>query len=394
MSDVELIRGWFCEGKLIKPRAAGMNTTVDLINTLVALCGGKPARPERLRYAIQPADHYVFVIVDGLGSELLSSQCATGFLAKHAVGELESVFLSTTGAAMTSYATGTYPADHGVLGWWIYLDEHDLVGISLMFVERFSEKDLRLLGVGPESMYGTTPAILGALQRDVAIVTPFVDSVYSNYSCGGRPRIGYSTVDQAFDRALQRVKAAKQETYTQVYLPQLDGLCHQLGVADRRIGDLLKQIDRGVENFASRVGDRVRIIVCADHGHVALPPHQRIELQHDEPIMSLLKCAPCGEPTVPMFHVRAGREAEFAAMFRERFGRWFALITADEADDLRLLGPETMSALARRRLGQFMAIASEPTYLDYLYQKPKHPPFLGTHAGLTSGEMLVPLIVV
>jgi hypothetical protein len=57
MCDVERIRGWFREGKLSKPRAAGMNITVDLINTLFALSDGKPARPERLRYAIQTAEH-------------------------------------------------------------------------------------------------------------------------------------------------------------------------------------------------------------------------------------------------------------------------------------------------------------------------------------------------
>ncbi len=278
-----------------------MNTTVDLINTLVALSGGKPARPERLRYSIQPTEHYVFVIVDGLGSELLRSQCPSGFLAKHTVGELEAVFLSTTGAAMTSYATGRYPAEHGVLGWWIYLEEHDLVGVSLMFVERFSEKDLASLGVPPASMFGTTPPILTAIPCDVAIVTPFIDSAYSNYSSGGRPRIGYSTVDEAFDRVLDRVQAAKQETFTQVYLPQLDNLCHELGVADQWIADLLKQIDRGLEKFACQVGDRVRIIVSADHGHVALPPHQRIVLRHDEPIMSLLKCAPAASPQYQCF---------------------------------------------------------------------------------------------
>jgi hypothetical protein len=394
MSDVARIQSWFDQSKLLKPRASGMNTTVDLINTLAAVCGGRTARAERLAVEIPPAEHYVFIIVDGMGSELLHEHCPSGFLARHTICDLEAVFLSTTGAAMTSYATGRYPAEHGVLGWWIYLEERDLVGISLMFVERFSEKDLRDCGVAPREMFGETAPILASFGRDVAMVTPFPNSVYTDYSSGGCRQIGYSTIDEAFARTLERVTAARSKSFTQVYLPQLDGMCHEIGVSDPRVTQLVRELDGQIERLSAALAGKARIIVSADHGHVALPPERCITLRHDDRIIGLLKCPPCGEPTVPMFHVRSGREEEFAAEFRGRFGEQFALLTADEVDDLRLLGPEPMSGFARRRLGQFMGIAPEPTYLHYEYQAQRRQPFLGTHAGLTRGEMVVPLVVV
>src|SRR4029079_4409375 len=146
MSDREQLWSWFDSGTLVRPRAAEVPTSVDLIRALTFLCGATDLnlspQAQDLVQRIGPARHYVLAIVDGLGLELLQQQLQSGFLLDHLKTRLEAVFPSTTGAAMTSIATGVYPGEHGVPVWWVWLDEHNLSIVSLPFVERLTGRAL------------------------------------------------------------------------------------------------------------------------------------------------------------------------------------------------------------------------------------------------------------
>src|ERR1051326_2084293 len=61
---------------------------------------------------------------------------------------------------------------------------------------------------------------------------------------------------------------------------------------------------------------------------------------------------------------------------------------------MKLLGPEPLSPLAKRRFGDYIGIAIKPVTLKY--KAPQHmarPDHLGYHAGLSPAEMRIPLIV-
>ena len=114
------------------------------------------------------------------------------------------------------------------------------------------------------------------------------------------------------------------------------------------------------------------------------------EIEDGDPLLDALRLPPSGEPRVPFFYPRIGGEVAFAAAFRERFGATHALLTINEVDELRLLGPDAFAPETRRRMGEFMAISATP---DAIQHKPDDP-MLGYHGGLLSDEMRIPLIVV
>jgi len=109
--------------------------------------------------------------------------------------------------------------------------------------------------------------------------------------------------------------------------------------------------------------------------------------------METLRCPPSGEPTVPVFHVKPGRHDEFRQLFEQQFGALFALLSIDEVERLRLLGPGLLSARARTFFGDFIAVTSAPNTIHFAH--PVYPPMIhrGVHAGLTPGEMRIPLIL-
>ena len=158
---------------------------------------------------------------------------------------------------------------------------------------------------------------------------------------------------------------------------------------------VLKNLNRHLEPFAANLKDDTRLIISADHGHINVAVPQRRTLYFDDPLLDLLKAPPTGDARVPVFHLRPGREEEFADQFNRRFGDHFALLSRRQLEDLRLLGPEKLSPLAQRRFGDFVGVATEAATLKYY--PPKNKPqddHLGHHAGLSALEMEIPLVVV
>ncbi len=61
------------------------------------------------------------ILIDGLGYEFLKNK-PDSFLAKNCYGSFHSVFPTTTACALTSYATGLTPLEHGITGWFMRLN--------------------------------------------------------------------------------------------------------------------------------------------------------------------------------------------------------------------------------------------------------------------------------
>ena len=396
MSDVDRLLSHFEDGSLIRP-GEGRATTVDLIRALYRLCGatGIPANAHvrALEQAIGVHDHYLFVIIDGLGSEI-AGRCGGEFLTAHRHQELRPVFPSTTAAAMTTFATATWPAEHGVTSWWIYLEEHDVSATILPFVERYSGESLLLRGVEPFSAF-PTPSLWTRLAHAPTQIIPeeIADSVYSQYMTGGERKLGYASPEEAFDLARQDIAESLAPTLTWLYLPGVDGKAHVHGVESEEVAREVELYETLLEETVVQLDGKARIIVTADHGLADVPDEARHQLTADDPLLDLLKVPPTGEPVVPIFHVKAGRADQFAREFRARFSKHFALLTLSEVEELRLLGPDPLAPVTEARLGDFVGIALHPATLNYQANSGGSSGFRAYHAGLSPREMSVPLLL-
>jgi hypothetical protein len=392
------IEALFERGRIARP-GEGRTGTVDLIRALYDLCGapgmGLSAGAMRLRDLIGAHRHYVLVLVDGMGSELLAENSGCAFLEGATVGHIDSVFPSTTAAALTTLATAQWPGAHGVLSWWLYLHAERLSITSLPFVERFSERPLIEFGVRPESVYHTA-GVLARLGREAVTVigSEFVDSPYTTYAAGGTRREGYTTIAEAIDIASALVGPDAPPRFVYVYLPQFDATCHDRGTRHERSTAVLGAIGGEIERLRRAMGHQARLIVTADHGLVDVPAGARHVLGESDDLVSHLWCPPTGEARVPVFHVRDGHADEFREKFEARYGEWFVLIETAVLEDLGMLGPEPLGDAARDRAGTFMGIAAGIDVLEYLHAGEARSSMAGYHGGLSRRETSVPLIVV
>lgn len=394
MSDVPRLIAAFERGDLLRPDASAPNT-VDLARALYALCGVPhlDLSPNATRMAgiIGQHEHVVFVLVDGLGMNLLEREPAASFFQQHLAMEIRSVFPSSTAPALTSIATGAWPAQHAVPGWWTYLPNAAITATILPFTERFSKKDARRHGVTPATAF-PMPALAGNMTRQPMRVTHrhIAGSVYTLYSSAGDAGFGYRSFREGIEAVVAGIDRAPGPTYTYLYVSIVDTAEHNRGVSSKPVRRALKLVSSRLELLAEQLANRARIVITADHGQIDITPSQQNTLLDDDPLLGLLRVPPHCEPRVPAFHLPPDAQTQFEDTFRSRFGRQFALMTVDEVDAVRLFGPEALSAETRRRLGDYVAVALGP----YTLALPPDRPMVGFHGGLHPDEVRIPLIVI
>jgi O-acetyl-ADP-ribose deacetylase (regulator of RNase III) len=394
---LERLTGWLASAKLVRPSSDELGFA-HLVRALASLGGVEDLEStpgaEALSEMIGQSDHYVFVLVDGLGAELAERLPADAFLRSSSVGTLQSVFMSTTATALTTLATGLWPCEHGIAGWWTYLGGRGVAAVTLPFIDRATRRPLAELGVPVEEVF-PEPSVWPKLHHEpLAVVpAPLSDTVFARYSSGGTRRRGYETLSDAVSIAAREATRAARPSLTYVYLPQLDALCHEKGTYHEDVPALLTEIDTRIGELALGVAGRARLVVSADHGQADTPDRLRFVLEATDPMLSLLECAPTGERSVPIFHVRSGRKEEFIDTFGERFGEHYALVTPQEAEALRLFGPTDLTAVMRSRLGTLVGVPLGAAQMYVAARDGSSPRLIGVHGGLSGAEMYVPLVV-
>jgi predicted AlkP superfamily pyrophosphatase or phosphodiesterase len=203
--------------------------------------------------------------------------------------------------------------------------------------------------------------------------------------------MAWDSLQDALTSVAREIELATSPTYTYVYVPFVDHAQHVDGPGTPSVARALEQVQDHVARFADSLPERSRLVVTADHGVIAID--RRYQLSRTDPMMSLLRFPPSGEPRAPYFHVRDGNQTRFADAFRDRWSNAFALLSTQEAAEAGLFGSAGVEEETRSRLGDFIAIALEK---DVLFFEPSKElaAMKGTHGGMQPDEMRIPLIVV
>ncbi len=349
-----------------------------------------------LRERIGDVDHIVFVIIDGLGLSILERLPESSFLRSSMAMELRAVTPSTTACAITAFATGLYPSQSGIAGWYTHLPEHRLTATVLPFEETASGTPLQDLGIAVESVFPQRVLMPQMRHTPLSIMPEEIsDSATSRHLRGETEAIGYSSISEAIDYAIAAAAKARSTSYTYLYLHHVDTLSHEVGPEEAEVDQLSLLIDGEIQRLSRNLGRDTRLVVTADHGQIAVPLEKRYLLPDEDPFIRTLRFPPTGETRFPVFHVSADQREEFAALFHDRFSESFVLLTLGDAEKAGLYGPGKIEARLRPRFGDFVGIAKDNAIIGYL------PPgesleekSIGRHGGLSHDEMCVPLIIV
>ena len=398
-ADVERVERWFRDGDLLHPfEGDAPPSTVDLARAIASI-GGVPLSDQDTRAAelaerIGRDRPLLFVLVDGLGCVFDELAKPGGLLAGAEGIQLRSVFPSTTAAALTTLATGAWPSQHGVPAWYTHLHRYDITATILPFVERDSERKLQEFGIRPSEAFAY-PSRMASIEGRLRTYHPraISNSEFTSYQRGSAPTDPYDHLRDAARNVVSRIVEEDEPGIHYLYLPMVDSASHRDGPNATATLRALEAVDQALGTIAEQLDGRARIAISADHGELQVSAAEKSLFLPDDPLLDDLHTPPHGEPRVPMFCVKRGREAAFEGEFRERWGRHWALLTRAEAEQMQLFGPDSMTPLAAERIGSHLALSATKNVLVYGEAGNRVSALNGYHAGLRSEEMEIPLLL-
>ncbi len=224
-------------------------------------------RSEHNRLGLGAANRIVLVLVDGLGAASLRARAGHARTLSAASGaSIDTVFPTTTAAALASLTTGQLPGQHGLVGYSVLDAANDRV------INQLSGWDARL----DPLTWQRTPTLF---QRAVAegftavVVGParYADSGFTQAVLRGAEYRSAASVADRFEVAAAWLREPGPAGVLYLYVPELDSIAHASGWESPEWTERLESIDAEVRRLAGVLGSKNGMLVTADHGIVDIP---------------------------------------------------------------------------------------------------------------------------
>ena len=315
---------------------------------------------------------------------------------------LTSTVPSTTAAALTSLWTGRSPAEHGVVGYELWLKEYGVVSNMILHTPITFENDagsLARAGFNPEQFLnqptlGSHLASHGirayALQHRSIIRSGlsqmFLKDVHVH---------GYLTPTELWINLRHLVEAnPRLRQYFWVYTGQIDHYSHYYHPDDERVAAEFGEFSRAFEHhFLERLSPSIRkgtlVLLIADHGMIVTQKSPQHDLRNHPDLSRMLHILPTGEHRLMYLFLKPGQAQSVRSYFNQTWPGQFVFLNPAEAISKGLFGPGTPHPLLSERLGDLIVAARGDAYLWWAN---KENPLIGQHGGLSADEMIVPYL--
>lgn len=375
---------------LILPDYNNLNI-VDLVKYLYKKYGivcEKNSKQDELKKIIPNKKHTILVLIDGMGSNLINVMHNNSFLKRNKKTDILTVSPSSTGCVLTSLATATYPSEHGIIGWYNYNRKYNIDYYPLLFTDRKQHKNLNEYNIKVSDIFKINSK-LNELNVNTTVFYPdyIYDSVYSNYVANKKIRKSYSSYQDAINQILEII-SSDVETFTYLYIPNIDNLEHDNGYDSKEVLNELKKIEMQLERLKK---EDVVTIVTADHGQTNISKDIVMDFEKYDKYFYAYPGIDFGMAT---YYVKKENKKEFEEEFVKDYKNTMYLFKTDEFINNKIFGPNDTNKALLENLGEYVSICNSDSQfinspqIEEYYKKTK-----GNHSGLTADEMIIPLII-
>ena len=322
-------------------------------------------------------ENIIVLLCDGLGAANLEYALSKNtFLRQHQIKNITSVFPPTTTAATTSFLTGLYPSEHNWYGWDMYFkDKNETISLYLNKVKETKKNPKLDVSKRDYMEYKTIIDLIKEKNEKAYILSPFDQD---NTCCN---------LDEVCDKILKLTKESGKK-FIYGYIENPDKLIHKYGIYSKIVVDKIREINNKIEELSTKLQNTI-IFVIADHGLIST---KYINLKKDIPeIYNMLKRTTSLESRASGIKLKRNNlKEEFERLYNLNLKQDFHLLTKEEVIKVKLFGNDSNQYL-EDNIGDYLLIAKSNKSINY---DDSSPIFKANHAGLTRGEIIVPLIVI
>lgn len=372
--------------------AYGTGALSDVVPSLLAGLGVPDAANP---LGLPAARRVCLLLVDGLGWRSLREHAEHApFLAGLAAGRapITAGFPSTTATSVTSVGTGLPPGEHGLVGYTFAWSPDELVdtlswsrhgpGAAVDLRERFVPE------VAQPRRTALQRAADAGVRVELAAPRAHRDSGLTRAAFRGGEFRGVHAYGDLVSTALRALTADRAFCYA--YHAELDLLGHVYGPGSAAWCYQLGAVDRLAATLADGLPPDGLLVVTADHGMVAVPEADRVDLDADPRLLAGVRLLG-GEARARHVYAEPGAAADVLAAWREVLGDRAWVLSRAEAVAAGWFGP-AVAEHALPRIGDVVAAARGTTALVRLGVEPTVSRLVGQHGSLTPDEQHIPLL--
>jgi Uncharacterized proteins of the AP superfamily len=336
--------------------------------------------PELDKYLEKDYKNIIVLLYDGFGSNLIKNTLGEqSFLHSNKIKDITSVFPATTTASTTSIITGLTPVEHCWLGWNNYIKSIDKVVTMFWNVIKDTNRKAADFNIVKQEFPYTTifDKINKTKNAKAYCISPFEGLSYNA-----------DNVNEMYDSILKLCKT-NEKKFIYAYCHNPDKLMHDHGTKAQIVIDKIHYLNKKTEELSNKLTDDTLLIITADHGHMDIGEH--IILNNYPKLKNMLTKDISLEARATNFFVKDNLLKEFKKEFIKLFSNDFILLSRQEVINQQLFGTPTPNEQFYDCLGDYIAIGISD---KIILSTPYPTPIKGEHAGITTDEVLIPLIVI
>jgi predicted AlkP superfamily pyrophosphatase or phosphodiesterase len=339
-------------------------------------------------------DNVILFVIDGLGFEYV--QASKGLFKNQCRARLTSVFPSTTAASITTFLTGQAPQQHGLTGWFTYLQEVGGVTAVLPCMLRGKQNSISELGIDIASLYNH-PSFFSELECDSHIVSPgwILETEFNQCHTGKAQTWGYDGMEDMFAQMQQCIRTARDKQYIYTYWSEFDHLSHLNGNRSDIVTEHYRQLQTATEKFISEIhGTNTLLLITADHGFIDTEPERCITINDHPRLHDCLSMPLSGEPRAAYCYLKEGKQDFFLDYVNSYFAKQLDCIPSKQLLDDSWFGLGQPHPQLDKRIGDYTLLLKENYIVKDWLESEKRFFHYGVHGGVSESEMFVPLIVI
>ncbi|WP_072865143.1 alkaline phosphatase family protein [Marinitoga hydrogenitolerans] len=377
---------------------------LNISNWIIDNFGGSPFyEPYPIPY--KNKRHVILFLVDAMSYNtfklvLKEKKDDFKYLGKHQFFPATSIFPSTTANAITTFMTAKPPAEHGILGYILFLKELGALVNMIEFSPLFGGKGAfepylvnDLLEIETINEILETIGVKTFTHTHADIVNSGLSKIHNK----GSNIKGYKSLVEMFGMVYDKLvdfMDKKEKSFQFAYYGYVDGIGHKYGSNDNKYKSQIYWFLKMLEyEFLDKISKKelkdIAIIITADHGMLETPLTKELRFSNENEISQHLWIPPGGEMRMMYFYTK--NKKNFYEFFNSRYKDFGNLIDIDEAERINLFGAK-LNSKYKERVGDYVMISKSNYSFVYKYGS-SFVHLKGKHGGLSFHEMIVPVIV-